>query len=89
MDEPQGIDLQQAKHRVAQARVHRELTDRLRQVIRESQGNTVAVTHDFMPLFPGFVWEEKGIVWKAELIRPTYRITQMNKPTEEDSNEAG
>jgi ABC-type sulfate/molybdate transport systems ATPase subunit len=46
MDEPQEIDLHQLKYR-------RELTDRLEDVIRESQGNTFAVTHDFMPLFPG------------------------------------
>ena len=82
MDQPQEIDLQQLKFR-------RELTDRLAQSIRGSQGNTVAVTHDFMPLFPGFVWKEKGITWKAELIRPTYRITQMNKPAEEDNNVSG
>jgi hypothetical protein len=82
MNQPQEFDVQQLKFR-------RELTDRLEDVIRESQGNTVAVTHDFLPLFPGFVWEEKGILWKAELIRPTYRITQINKPAEGDSNEAG
>ncbi len=82
MNQPQEIDLRQLKFR-------RELTDRLEGVIRESQGNTFAVTRDFMPLFPGFVWEEKGILWKAELIRPTYRITQMNKPTEGNNDEAG
>ena len=74
MKQPQEIDLQQLKLR-------RELRDRLEEFLRDSHGNTVAVTDEFMQLFPGFVWEEKGILWKAELIRPTYRITQLNKTT--------
>jgi hypothetical protein len=58
-------------------------------MIRESQGNTFEVLCEFGCLFPWFVWQERGVLWKAELIRPTYRITQMNKPTEGDNNEAG
>ena len=82
MDRPQEIDLQQLKFR-------RELTDRLKDVIRKSAASTIVVCPEFNPLFPGFLWEERGILFKAELIRPTYRITQINKPAEEDSNEAG
>jgi len=81
MNQPQEIDLQQLKFR-------RELTDRLEDVLRKSAGSIIAVCTEFNPLFPAFLWEERGILWKAELIRPTYRITQMNKPAEEDSNEA-
>jgi hypothetical protein len=82
MNQPQEIDLRQLKFR-------RELTDRLEDVIRNSAGSMIAVCPEFNPLFPGFLWEERGILFKAELIRPTYRITQMNKPTEGDNNEAG
>jgi hypothetical protein len=49
----------------------------------------VVVCPEFNPLFPHFLWEERGIFFRAELIRPTYRITQINKPAEEDSNAAG
>jgi len=82
MDEPQKIDLQQLTLLL-------ELTDRLEDFIRNSAGSVIVVCPEFNPLFPGFLWEERGILWKAELIRPTYRITQMNKPDEGDSNEAG
>ena len=73
MDGPQEIDLQQLKFR-------RELTDRLEDVIRKSAGSMIAVCSEFNPLFPGFLWEESGILFKAKLIRPTYQITQINKP---------
>jgi len=82
MNQPQEIDLQQLKLR-------RELTDRLEDVLRKSAGSIIAVCPEFNPLFPGFLWEERGILFKAELIRPTYRITQINKPAEDDSNDAG
>jgi hypothetical protein len=82
MGQPQEIDLQQLKLRF-------ELTDRLKDVLRKSAGSMIAVCPEFNLLFPIFLWEEQGILFKAELIRPTYRITQINKPTEEDSNAAG
>ena len=89
MDRSQYIDLQQIKYRVAQARVNRELIDRLKSIIRKSSASMVVVCPEFNPLFPHFLWEERGIFFRAELIRPTYRITQINKPAEEDSNAAG
>jgi hypothetical protein len=82
MNQPQEIDLQQLKFR-------RELTERLEDVIRKSAGSMIAVCPEFNPLFPGFLWEERGVLWKAELIRPTYRITQLNKSTEGEHCEAG
>ena len=82
MNQPQEIDVQQLKLLL-------ELTDRLEEAIRKSEGNTIVVCSDFKCLFPEFLWEERGISFKAELIRPTYRITQINKPAEEDGNDAG
>jgi hypothetical protein len=82
MGQPQEIDLQQLKLRF-------ELTDRLKDVIRKSAGSMIAVCSEFNPLFPHFLWEDSGILFKAEIIRPTYRITQIDKPEEEDNNEAG
>jgi hypothetical protein len=82
MDEPQHIDVQKEKFGC-------DLTGQLEQMIRESQVDTFAVFGEFFSLFPSFLWEWRGILWKAELIRPTYRITQMNKPTEGNNDEAG
>jgi hypothetical protein len=82
MGQPQHIDVQKEKFDC-------DLTRQLEQMIRGSQGNTFEVFGKFVGLFPGFAWKEKGILWKAELIRPTYRITQMNKPTEGNNDEAG